>query len=205
MIGTRRQSLFTRSKEFDMSGKLKLTSAGIVRTDGKGNAVLQHLCPVTREWKPVGNTLAATKTAAPKAAAKPSAPVKPKNPVLESFVTYFGATRGAVRYCNAGADRATMADCQRAIREDLETKAAAKAEADRMKALLSSPDASTSFAAQQVAKLKGQAKGTPAASAPSVPVRTQHPYRKVEASDKQEAGRCAGADFAAAIAKRMSR
>jgi hypothetical protein len=199
----------TYSKEIcSMVGKIKLTSAGIVRTDIKGNAVRQHFCRVTREWKPVGSTSApkpaATKTSAPKAA-KPTAPAKPKNPVLESFVTYFGAARGAVLYCDHGGHRATMADCQRAIREDLQAKAAAKAEADRVQALVNSDNPALSFGAAQAVKLQAAAKVTTAAQASSAPVRLQHPYRKVEASDKREAGRSAGADFSAAIAKRIAK
>ena len=162
-----------------MAGKLKLTSAGIVRIDGNGNAIRHYFCQVTREWKPVSNTTAtkpaATKTAAAPKAAKPAAPAKPKNPVLETFLQYFGESKGSVLYCNAGAERATMADCQRAIREDLRTKEAAKAKADQFNACLKSDNPALSFGAAQVVKLQAKTKATPAAQASSASVRLQHP------------------------------
>jgi hypothetical protein len=150
-----------------------------------------------------------SKTIAPKpSAAKPSAPAnaaKPVNPVLKAFTDHFGEARGSVLYCENGVHKATMADADRCIRQDLQVKLKAKAEADAFNALLKSDNPALSFGATQVAKMKGQVKATPAAQAPSAPVRAEHPYRKVELSDRRKTGRSASADFAAAIAKRMAR
>ena len=126
-----------------------------------GKAVPHIFDPKSGRWNLIGSAAApkpaATKTAAAPKAAKPAAPAKPKNPVLEAFVTYFGATRGAVLYCNAGADRATMADCQKSIREDLQTKAAAKDKADQFNARLNSGDPTERYAAAQEMKLRAKA------------------------------------------------